>query len=433
MKKVLVITLVLVMAFASSAMAAVTFSGNFTATAKMTSFKVFTENYSLDPTFEFNMAAANKSETEEVVNWDFSAGLKLENSKFEIGKYKLGLYDEYFKIWAWGNEQDLTAKSTYFGMIEAGKTADAGTMRARAEVPVMDLAKVTVDLTAPAAVRAFVDATVEGFDVGLGYLRDWNDAENALNVIVAQVGTAIPAGDIEVALEAAGGVTLGDNLGFAVGFGVDSDVTEELNLNASVEHANAHWAGDGVDAEKTVIGAGATYTETAFQVGATGTFTIEHAEGVENSNELTLTAKYRMSDALAYKDLFATKDDKWATNIAPAFGASVKFADLKFDNVRVDATSPVLEDMIWVKAYGTFKADKSYGAGVLGHILATDKLTVRPSVDFASAKTTTDVKLVANYKIGASTTLLTFTAQKVFAPVEDDQKSLLQLSVKVPF
>ena len=77
MKKVLVITLVLVMAFASSAMAAVTFSGNFTATAKMTSFKVFTENYSLDPTFEFNMAAANKSETEEVVNWIFQLVLSL--------------------------------------------------------------------------------------------------------------------------------------------------------------------------------------------------------------------------------------------------------------------------------------------------------------------------------------------------------------------
>ena len=63
MKKVLVLSLVLVMAFASSAMAAVNFSGSFTATAKQTNFKVFTKGYELTPKFEFKIGASASDKT----------------------------------------------------------------------------------------------------------------------------------------------------------------------------------------------------------------------------------------------------------------------------------------------------------------------------------------------------------------------------------
>jgi hypothetical protein len=143
MKRVLVITLVLVMAFASSAMAAVDFSGKFTATAEMDSFRVFVEEYELTPKFEVSIKATNESETDEVLNWDFTGGISLKESKFELGKYKLGLYDDYFSAWAWGNDQELSDKGVNFGLVNAAKKATE--MRARLEVPVMDLATVTID------------------------------------------------------------------------------------------------------------------------------------------------------------------------------------------------------------------------------------------------------------------------------------------------
>jgi opacity protein-like surface antigen len=149
MKKVLVLTLVLVMAFASSALAAVNFSGKFTATASQKNFKVFKEGYQLkiDPEFTIGIKASDKStvDEEEVTNWDLSAVLKLAETTFSLGKYKLGLYDEWFTGYAWGNAQELSDKATYFGMITAPKAAPASSMRARLIVHVMDYADVTFD------------------------------------------------------------------------------------------------------------------------------------------------------------------------------------------------------------------------------------------------------------------------------------------------
>lgn len=434
MKKVLVITLVLVMAFASSAMASVSFSGKFTATAEMNSFRVFTENYTLTPGISFTIGASNKSETDEVVNWDFTGGINLVESKFKLGKYKLGLYDNYFDIWVWGNKQELTAKSTHFSMVSAGKTAAADTMRARLAVPVMDLGTVTVDLTAPSSMRAFVDVkALEGFNVSLGYLRDWTDKEDAKNVIAAGADTTIATGDIDVTLEAGAGVTLAEELGFALALGAESDITDELNVNASVEHANANWAGDAVTPYATVLAAGATYSEDVFQVSASGSFTIEGAEEEDNSNTLTLGAKYRMSDALAYKNLF--HKDHWFKNTAPAFGAGVELKNFKFDNVYADVTSPVVEDMVWVKGAASYNSEKDVSASVLGHIVPFDKLTVIPLVKYEyntdTKVGTPTVNLKANYKIGASTTELKFEAQREF--IKDAPTSLLKLSVEVPF
>ena len=112
-------------------------------------------------------------EEEEVVNWELDAGIKLatdadKNTNFAFGSYKLYLNDDYFQAWAWGNGAKAGAVSTKFGMISAADAAPAAGMRARLAVPVMDVAKITVDLTPPAEVRAFVDVyAVENFDIRL--------------------------------------------------------------------------------------------------------------------------------------------------------------------------------------------------------------------------------------------------------------------------
>src|SRR5690554_7890383 len=126
MKRVLALTLVLVLAIASSAMADVSFSGKFTATAEMDSFKVFVEQFTLTPGLTFSIKGTNKDayevEEEEVVNWELDAGIKLaidadKNTNFAFDSYKLYLNDDYFQAWAWGNGAKAGAVSTKFGMI----------------------------------------------------------------------------------------------------------------------------------------------------------------------------------------------------------------------------------------------------------------------------------------------------------------------------
>ena len=58
-KKVLVLTLALIVAFAGSAMAEVKIGGDFTATVKQENFKVFKEKYTLTPKVSFKITASN--------------------------------------------------------------------------------------------------------------------------------------------------------------------------------------------------------------------------------------------------------------------------------------------------------------------------------------------------------------------------------------
>lgn len=443
MKKVLVLTLVLVMALASSAMAAVTFKGDFTATAEMDNFKLFVEDFELTTGLSVNISASSDEQTlvgedeeaEAYTNWDFTAGLKIEDSAFKLGKYKLGLYDNYFNAYVWGNDYELSDKATYFSMISAPKKASG--IRSRLEVPVLDLGTVTLDFAPADNLRAFANATVEGVDVGLAYARlNWTSETTAKDIIVAQAGYDVTE---DINIKGAAGVTLGEDLGIAAGFSADADVTEELNLNGSVTWANEHWVGEGtaVAANNTILKAGATYTESAFQVKANGSYTIVAED--DDKNEVTLSAAYRMSETVAFDKLF--DKDNWYKNDAPAFYADVKFANLGFDSVNVKAAAPVVADMVWVKGEASFSGKDDYAANVAGHIAATDKLTLKPFAGYEREGNVIDLKLVADYLIGySSETALTLTVQKVMTDddVVDDEGNpvageLIKASIKVPF
>src|SRR5690554_7345071 len=102
-KKALVITLALVLAFASSAMAAVSFSGKFNLDfARNFDFtdndNLFEGTYTLTPKLTFSISASSKGESEDRVDWEFSSGVKLEQGEedefnWTLSGYKLGLYD----------------------------------------------------------------------------------------------------------------------------------------------------------------------------------------------------------------------------------------------------------------------------------------------------------------------------------------------------
>ncbi|NMA62290.1 MAG: porin, partial [Firmicutes bacterium] len=405
-KKVLVLTLALIVAFAGSAMAEVKFSGKFTATAEQTNFQVFKEGYSLSPKLEFNISATNKdvtettklvektevdketgetitvleSEIETITNWDFTGAVKFDGKEWALGKYKLHIQDNYFEGWAWGNEQELTDKATYFDMIKAGKKAGKKEMRARLLVPVLDLADVTVDFKAPDNIRVFTEGTIEGYNVGLAYARtEWTNEDKIANVLVAQVGAEVPAGEYSIDAKVAAGITLGDDLGFALGLGAETDITEELEVEASVTTANEHWKGDNLKAKDTVLKAGATYTEDQYQVDGSVKHTLTK-DANKGKNEITLGAKYRMSEKIAYNRLFNTgsANPKWYDNDAPAFGVDVKFVDFKFDNVEAKAAAPVVDNMVWAMATGKYLGGSKFEATARAHVLATDKLTLKP-------------------------------------------------------
>lgn len=407
-KKALVITLALVLAFASSAMAAVSFSGKFKIDfARNFDFNdnnnLFDGTYTLTPTLNFSISASSKGESEDRVDWEFSSGVKLDNDNWTLSKYKLGLYDQYFKAWVWGAGAELSDKATQFGWISAPKAA--GDLRSRVEVPVADVATVTADFEGT-TMRLFVDGAVEGYNVGAAYeLAKWEDEDNRTNRVVVQADGSIPAGDLDIALKAAVGIDVKkEDSGFA--FGVDATVnpTDALSLNVVVKN-NDKWAAKG----KTDVTAAATYTEAAFQL--KGEVSQSFVKDGDNKPGITLTGFYRMSDTLNYGDLF--NKDKWYTNDAPAFGVKAELSGANFSKLTIDATAPVVADVASVKAKAIYEGKSAYSADVLGRIVATSKLTLSPQVKFTktAADDTLELKLGASYRIGDTGPSVTFGAE----------------------
>lgn len=407
-KKALVITLALVLAFASSAMAAVSFSGKFKIDfARNFDFNdnnnLFDGTYTLTPTLNFSISASSKGESEDRVDWEFSSGVKQDGNDWTFSGYKLGLYDQYFKAWVWGAGAELSDKATQFGWISASKAG--GDLRSRVEVPVADVATVTADFEGT-TMRLFVDGAVEGYNVGAAYeLAKWEDKDNRTNRVVVQADGSIPAGDLDIALKAAVGIDVKkEDSGFA--FGVDATVnpTDALSLNVVVKN-NDKWAAKG----QTDVTAAATYTEAAFQL--KGEVSQSFVKDGDNKPGITLTGFYRMSDTLNYGDLF--NKDKWYTNDAPAFGVKAELSGANFSKLTIDATAPVVADVASVKAKAIYEGKSKYSADVLGRIVATSKLTLNPQVKFTKteADDTLELKLGASYRIGDTGPSVTFGAE----------------------
>jgi hypothetical protein len=406
-KKAFVITLALVLAFASSAMAAVSFSGKFKIDfARNFDFNdnnnLFDGTYTLTPTLNFGISASSKGESEDRVDWEFSSGVKQVGDNWTFSGYKLGLYDQYFKAWVWGAGAKLSDKATQFGWISASKAADD--LRSRVEVPVADVATVTADFEGT-TMRLFVDGAVEGYNVGAAYeLAKWDEA-NRTNRVVVQADGSIPAGDLDIALKAAVGIDVKkEDSGFA--FGVDATVnpTDALSLNVVVKN-NDKWENKG----QTDVTAAATYTEAAFQL--KGEVSQSFVKDGDNKPGITLTGFYRMSDTLNYVDLF--NKDKWYTNDAPAFGVKAELPGANFSKLTIDATAPVVADVASVKAKAEYKGKSEYSADVLGRIVATSKLTLSPQVKFSKTANddTLELKLGASYRIGDTGPSVTFGAE----------------------
>ncbi len=436
-KKVLVITLALVLVFATSAMAAVDFSGKFTFKAEQNSFKLFKDGYSLTPGLELNIKASSSSKTdlvdivEEWVNWEFEADIKSSNIP-EFGAYRLTINDQLFSAHMWGKGKEFEDKGTLFDMIKSDKKVDG--VRLRLEIPV-SVADITLDFDPEDNMRAYLNAELEGVNLGLAYARlGWKDEDAVKNIIVGQADTKVDAGGVDLGLEGAVGASLGgDDTGFALGAKVDADLTAEINANVAVKYANAKWDGGGPAAGETKIEAGTSYTEDLYKVALGGSYTM-YADDRDASNTIGLDAWYRMSTTLGYDDLFKL-DDTWATNDAAAFGAGISFKDMKFEKVYANAASPVVEDVAWVMLKAEATSGKDYKGTVYGKILANDKLTIKPKAELTAEdgeETKIDLEVAASYKIGYGDTAVNLAVGRSFQK-DGDKNERISASIEVEF
>ncbi|MDI9412277.1 MAG: hypothetical protein QM401_01705 [Bacillota bacterium] len=468
-KKVLVITLALVLVFATSAMAAVDFSGKFKFEAKQDSFKIFKDPYTLTPSLEFNIKASSSSKTdlvvgqedilvkdevvvnedglevlqtgwktvdivEEWVNWEFEADIKVAKNDPEFGAYKLTINDQLFSAHMWGKGKEFEDKGTLFDMIKSDKKVDD--VRLRLEIPV-SVADITLDFDPEDNMRAYLNAELEGVNLGLAYARlGWKDENAVKNIIVGQADTKVDAGGVDLGLEGAVGASLGgDDTGFALGAKVDADLTAEINANVAVKYANAKWDGGGPAAGETKIEAGTSYTEDLYKVALGGSYTMYAEENIKASNTIGLDAWYRMSTTLGYDDLFKLDDDTWATNDAAAFGAGISFKDMKFEKVYANAASPVVEDVAWVMLNAEATSGKDYKGTVYGKILANDKLTIKPKAELTAEdeeETKIDLEVAASYKIGYGDTAVNLAVGRSFQK-DGDKNERISASIEVEF
>lgn len=478
MKKVLVLSLVLVMALSSMAFAAVDFSGKFNAEIA-NGGPGFLDDMGVSGKLTVNIKAASGSDPD----WSFEAESSLNSTEFALGKYLLSLNDDYFDLYFWGKGRELSDKGTALSMLKsAKKEADH---RARLVVDAIEPVTLTVDFTSDKALYAFADVNIsDDYAAGLAYKRNVYEVEEeevgdgngedaptpeivSLNTIAlwgkASIDMFTISGDFGATLgvpkaeeddedeggEGVGSGADGDETGIAFGYGakVAADITDELNVYAQYRGSQDGFDGD--DWKKSEFKLGATYTETALKVA--GTFTMDLAA---ESNTLKVEGYYRFSDTLGYDDLF--DGDEYFNNDAPAAGLVANLKDFGVQDVTLLVASPVVEDMVWARADAKWAPVKTeeedeegetvettkhtFEVGAYAYVKATEKLTIEPSVIYKTEDSVIDLKGVATYKIGASDVALTLTAQKVMADegAEDEEgnaiaKEVLKAAVEVKF
>jgi hypothetical protein len=425
MKKVLVLSLVLVMALAGTVFAGVNFSGEFTGEIKNNEVK-FLDGLGVASKLSISIGADGSEEN----SWSFEADASLEASAFKLGKYLLTLTDEYFDMYFWGNGKELSNKGTTLGLISAGKAA-AG-HRARLVVDAVDPVTLTTDFT-DNELYVFADANIAGYDAGLAYKRSgetdledaantvglWGKAEIDMFTLQADLGATFLEGDDD------------KSLAFGYGAKVTAEVTDEVTVYAQYKGKqegfdNAGWPGSQLELN-------ATYDDSALKVA--GTFTQELDE---KTNKVKAEAYYRFSDALDYGDLF--KSDKYFNNTAPAVGLVANLADFSVEDVTLNVASPVVEDMVWARAMAKYapEGDENFfEVGAYAHVKVTNKLTVEPSVEYKTKDSVIDLTGKVSYLIGSSEDVaLNLTVQKVMVAEDADEaeaKEVLSAGVTVKF
>lgn len=475
MKKALVLSLVLVFALASTAMATVNFTGSYEAGIKQDAeeLKVGWGQFEFYDELKLNLSV----ESEDAVNWEFSADLGnlVAEEALVFGEYKLSVYDKYFDVDVWGRGKEHTSVSDAVGLMEAAATFDGdGKMRATIhslDLPVIDEIELVVDVE-PSYMDdddeevigkwvAFTEVSILDYMVGVGIQRDF-DGRNT--------GLLHGAVDLDFAkVDVSAGMTLGEDDPFAFGAKTEIPVMDELTLDAGFEIRQAGYANDD-DTQK--LNFGATYTEDMFQVKGSyeGEGTTETGFFGDKTT-LAASAAYRMSDTVGFGDLFGDYNllDALAVKLGAELVTEKDAVDETTTTLRLDAAAPLMPDMAWGKAdvqyimnnqdsyeIGTYNDDAitalagtALKANAELYVTPIERLTLKPSVgytmfgggaaddDVADEGSILTVKNVTEYEVGSA--LLSFEIGQNTYDIESGvgdtvaNNQFATLSVKVEF
>ena len=388
MRKVLALTLVMVLAMAGMASAAVTLGG---------SFKV---EYVIDTDNDFDANAAGQGTPDVPVTlsvdaadegvWDLNLNLNADaegDGEVSVGDWTFNLYDEWFNVELWGGGVEKGQLATPLKFVATDDPAEVGdAARMRLSSDLAGLVDVTIDYEPVTGddrtdlLYVFASKAMDDLTVG-GAIKTDLHADTGVRAgghVKYVFGPATLTG--EVAMD-----TAHDEDNLAIGGSVSYKLTDKVTLRGKATR-KAENIGD-----ELLLEAGADYEESLFKISGTVTRKDDIDDSATDAaNTLKASVTYRSNDDVAYDDLF----DKYTTLTGYAAFAEAAYTTAKdtlddkeaLTKLTLKGAGVAVPGMVWV--YGDF-------------IYAADKDTVQDE-DFelivANNKLSGDVEMVAeNY------------------------------------
>lgn len=422
-KRILLLTLVLVMALSSSVFAGVTLHGNLHVEFLSYDYEFFNNDkthfwhwWNLHYYFANNDGA----------NWSVDGRFHryAMGDDYGLEWWNININDQHFNLKV-GNRVDYGWRGDNFGFISVGGWRD--TEQAVLTVPVQDVANVIVDYHRGTAATAFATFNFAGNSFGVAGQKRTDSEKDTVNVY----GTF----KLDVAtINAIAGITTtaeDKNLAYGVrayvpfdGGSVEAQYTSKdvnyLNGNATGAYAKVNFFQDSFTTEARVDlwgpKAGLTDTKVSGNVVYENTYRAEayHQFNKNNANTSTgLTAFYRAPGVTTWwHDMHLD----WVWHTLPGFGARADVRQIVTDatvyEADVKVAGPFGDGLGAYRVQGFYKsADKSFNAVADAKIVASDKVTIWPTVGYNFATEDVTLQGKVEYKIGTGGTLITTTAK----------------------
>ncbi|HHV94467.1 MAG TPA: hypothetical protein GXX47_08050 [Firmicutes bacterium] len=417
MKKILALTLIMVLAMAGMASAAVTVGGSL-----KVEYVIDTDGADAGKGYPDAPLKVNVSAEDEGV-WDLSVDLKadIEDIKegdkvVKVGDWTFNLNDEWFSVELWGGGVEKDYLSTPLEFVGTDDPAVADTARMRLSSDLGGLLNVTVDYEpvreGSNLLYVFASKAIDDVTVGGAIRKDLNiDGMKAAGYVKYVFGPATLTGEVGV------DTTEGrdkDNL--SLGGKVDYKLTDKLTVGGKITHK-----GEKIDQDKPlVIEPSVTYTEDLFKVTGKFTrteFTAKDAAG-EATNKLTASVTYRSNQDVAFDDLFDSYDELtgYAAFAEVAYTTPRDIADDKepATSLTIKGAGAAVPEMVWLYGDVIYKADKDITAEdedfefIAGTNTLTDGVVLRAK-DYtrfsaeATVKVTDKLSVVPSVKYGTWT------------------------------
>lgn len=280
MKRVLLITFVLMFALASSAMAEISLGGHLGVEVSQSDEQLKIGEGAFGITTDYGLTVSASSE--EAPNWTLSANLG--KNEFELGSYHLNLQDQLFTLDFWGNEKNVGDKADVMGFVTAAGATDAGVSKLRVSSDIAGPVDLTLDYAPAAELVAFGEFAYDEYDLGVAVHRAYPNTDSVVGY-----------GEFDfdaVVLKAAAGTTLGvGTSGLAYGADLSVPVTDQVTVSGRFEARDVDF---NPNDNGKLLRAGVDYAEAEIEAGAS--YQTEGTFAVFNKNTLSANMSYAFDE-----------------------------------------------------------------------------------------------------------------------------------------